>query len=456
MKKTAGIIFLILFLSLNIFVFAEEGEITVITDKPTTITYPSFNHTPFGIHRGTPFWLKVFLGNRTYFNDPQDLAATKLLVDYGKIYKGRDDYQLTVYGANSGNSEIIYNPSMYSLGIFGRYGKGDGELNRPIGIACNEYGDVYVADTGNHRISRWYNDGKKVRFIRNIGSYGENQGEFKNPRYVAIDSLGRVYVSDTGNNRVQVFDKTGGFLYMIDKFSGISNPQGIAVSDIYEKYSGYRYDYIYLIDGDYNRIQKFDFNGNLIRATRIDNVIGKQVKLTTLEQDFYGNVYVVDNKNSCVHKLTPDLFYISSFGKYGKDDYEFENPTGIAIYKHYGQIFVSDRESAQYFWVCSDAFDFKAKKAGNDEIMFEFFLTEKSFITIEVEDTAGEGSLNKKVTVCDKINLEIGHNSLSWSIPVEYKDFFKENKHYNAVLTVMSTYSSYPHIKKVIKTILFL
>ncbi|HPD19591.1 MAG TPA: hypothetical protein PLF61_08000, partial [Candidatus Goldiibacteriota bacterium] len=70
MKKTAGIIFLILFLSLNIFVFAEEGEITVITDKPTTITYPSFNHTPFGIHRGTPFWLKVFLGNRTYFNDP--------------------------------------------------------------------------------------------------------------------------------------------------------------------------------------------------------------------------------------------------------------------------------------------------------------------------------------------------------------------------------------------------
>ncbi len=454
MKKKISIIFLILFLNLNI--FAGDDEPTIIYDKPTTLTYPSFNHTPFGIHKGTPFWLKVFLGNRTYFNDPQDLAATKLLVDYGKIFKGRDDYQLTVYGVNSGNSEIIYNPSMYSLAIFGRYGKGDGELNKPIGIACNEYGDIYIADTGNHRISRWYNDGKRVRFIRNIGEYGEEPGQFKSPRYVAVDSLGRVYISDTGNNRIQVFNKTGGFLYMIDKTNGISNPQGIAVSDSYERYSGYRYDYIYLIDGNYNRIQKFDFKGNLIRAIRVDSIIKSEVRLTTLEQDFYGNVYVVDNKNSCIHKFTPELNYIASFGKHGTNDYEFENPTGIAIYKHYGQVFVSEKESAQYFWICSDAFNFKAKKNENGEIQFDFFLTEKSFISIEIEDASSEKLINKKITICDKITLEIGKNSISWAIPEEYNDFLQSNKYYNAVLTVMSTYSSYPHIKKVIKTLLFL
>ncbi len=448
MKKTV-IIILIIFFALKI--FAEEQEITVIYDKPTTLAYPSFNHTPFGIHKGTPFWLKVFLGNRTYFNDPQDLAATKLLVD-----KDRAPYQLTVYGVNSGNSEIIYNPTMYTLAIFGKYGSGDGELNKPVGITCNEYGDIYIADTGNNRISRWYNDGKKVRFIRNIGGYGERPGEFKNPRYVTVDSVGRVYVSDTGNNRVQIFDKTGGFIYMIDKTNGISNPQGIAVSDSYERYSGYRQDYIYIIDGNYNRIQKFDFKGNLIRAVRLDNGLNKEVKITTLEQDYYGNVYVVDNKNSCIHKFTPDLYYITSFGKYGTDDYEFDNPTGIAIYKQFGQIFVSERESAQYFWICSDAFNFKAKKTESDEILFNFFLTEKSFITIEVEDATSERSLSKKVTVCDKITLEIGENSISWVIPEEYRGFLQENKYYNAVLTVMSTYSSYPHIKKVVKTLLFI
>lgn len=454
MKKTIDIMFLILFLSLS--VFAKADEVTIIYDKPTTLTYPSFNHTPFGIHKGTSFWLKVFLGNRTYFNDPQDLAATKLLVDYGKIYKGRDDYQLTVYGVNSGNSEIIYNTSMYSLAIFGRYGKGEKELNKPVGIACNEYGDIYIADTGNHRISRWYNDGKKVRFIRNIGGYGEGIGEFKNPKYVALDSLGRIYVSDTGNNRVQVFDKSGGFLYMIDKTNGILNPQGICVTDTLERYSGYRYDFIYVIDDNYNRIQKFDFKGNLIKSISVDNILRKQVKLTTLEQDYYGNLYVVDNKNCCIHKFSPELYYITSFGKYGTDDYEFEHPTGIAIYKHYGQIFVSEREAAQYFWICSDALNFKARKEENDEISFEFFLTEKSFITIEIEDATVENTLGKKITICDKIMLEIGKNSISWPIPEEYKDFLQKNKYYNVILSVMSTYSSYPHIKKVIKTLLFL
>jgi len=449
MKKTICVLFIILFFYACI--FAEENEPLIIYDKPTTLTYPSFNHTPFGIHKGTPFWLKVFLGNRTYFNDPQDLAATKLLVD-----KDRAPYQLTVYGVNSGNSEVIYNPTMYTLAIFGKSGRGDGELNKPVGIACNEYGDIYIADTGNHRISRWYNDGKKVRFITNIGDYGENPGQFKNPRYVALDSLGRVYVSDTGNNRVQVFNKTGGFLYMIDKTNGVSNPQGIAVSDSYERYSGYRYDYIYLIDGNYNRIQKFDFNGNLIRAVRVDNIIKNEVKLMTLEQDFYGNVYAVDNKNSCLYKFTPELNYITSFGKYGTNDYEFDNPTGIAVYKHFGQVFVSERESAQYFWICSDAFNFKVKKNENDEIFFEFFITEKSFITIEVEDASNGNTTSKKITICDKITLEIGKNSISWAIPEEYKDFLQENKYYNAVLTVMSTYSSYPHIKKVVKTLLFL
>src|SRR5271157_2169743 len=114
MRKLLYLTTIFAFLLLNICIFADEqptpndtpdeDKPEQITDKPTTLTYPSFWHTPFGIHRGTPFWLKVFLGNRTYFNDPQDLAATKLLADYGKINEGKDDWQLTVYGINSGNS----------------------------------------------------------------------------------------------------------------------------------------------------------------------------------------------------------------------------------------------------------------------------------------------------------------------------------------------------------------
>ncbi len=426
----------------------DEDKPELIIDKPTTLVYPSFWHTPFGIHRGTPFWLKVFLGNRTYFNNPQDLAATKLIADYGKINEGKDDWQLTVYGINSGNSEIIYNPSMYSLAIFGKEGHGDGEFFHPIGIACNEYGDVYVADAGNNRIVRLYNDGKKIIFIRTIGVQGTDNGEFNNPTYVALDSMGRIYVSDTGNNRIQVFDKSGGFLYSIDKSYGISSPQGIAICDMNERYNGYNYNFIYLIDGNNSRIQKLDFKGNLSRSIRVNELLNKKVFLTTLEQDYYGNVYVVDELNSQVHKFSPELFYITSFGKYGMNDYEFENPTGIAIYKHYGQIFVSDKNSAQYFWVGSDVINFKVEKdkIENDMYKFEFFLTEKSYATIEVETE------KNIIEVCNGLQLDTGKNSIKWKIPKEYIDkYLKKGNLYVAVIKVSATYSSYPHIQKVVK-----
>jgi len=427
----------------------DEDKPEIITDKPTTLTYPSFWHTPFGIHRGTPFWLKVFLGNRTYFNDPQGLAATKLLVDYGKINEGRDDWQLTVYGVNSGNSELIYNPSMHSLAIFGKEGHDDGEFFHPIGIACNEYGDIYVADTGNNRIVRLFNDGKKIRFIRTIGTLGSDNGQFNSPTYVALDSMGRIYVSDTGNNRIQIFDKSGGFLYAIDKAKGISGPQGLTVCDKNDRYSGYNFDYIYLIDGNNTRIQKFDLNGNLSRAIRVDGLLGKKVLITAIAQDYYGNIYVVDKMNSQVHKFSPDLFYITSFGQHGVNDYEFESPTGIAIYKHYGQVFVSDKNSAQYFWIGSDIINFKVEKdkLQDDSYNFKFFLTEKSYATIEVETE------KNILEVCDKLQLEIGNNSIKWKIPPEYAGkYLKKGSTYTVTIIISATYSSFPHIEKVVKS----
>jgi DNA-binding beta-propeller fold protein YncE len=432
----------------------KEGDITTIYDKPTTLVYPSFWHTPFGIHRGTQVHLKLFLGNRTYFDDPQDLAATKLVVDYGKINKDKDDWQLTVYGCNSGRGEIIYNISMHSLGTFGSKGSRDGQLLNPKGIACNEYGDVYVVDTDNDRIARFYNSGKKVKFIRNIGGPGSEPGKFNKPSYVALDSTGKIYVTDTGNNRIQVFSKSGGYLYSIGQEKGISNPQGICVCDEGERYSGYKNSFIYIIDGNYNRVMKFDLKGNLAQAIRVNEVLGKNVKLTTLEQDYYGNVYMVDNLNSQVYKFSPDLRFITDFGSFGTKDYEFESPTGIAIYKHYGQIFVSDKESAQYFWIGSDATNFKAtpiKAPTGSKLQFDFSLTEKSFITLQVVDAGGN-----TVEVCHQIGAETGKNSIDWDIPDMYKSIIKGGNTYSIYLRIMSTYSSYPNIEKVLKTTVYI
>ncbi|MCE5300623.1 MAG: NHL repeat-containing protein [Spirochaetia bacterium] len=452
------IVFLVLALIPAVILFAEdmpkEDERTVITDRNTTLVYPSFWHTPFGIHRGTQMHLKLFLGNRTFFSNPQDLACTKLLLDYGKINKDRDDWQLTVYGVNSGQGEIIYNPSMHTLSRFGSIGSGDGQLMTPKGIACNEQGDVYVVDTGNDRIARFYNNGKRVKFIRNIGETGSEPGKFNRPSYIALDSAGRIYVTDTGNNRIQVFSKSGGYLCSIGQEKGIVNPQGICVSDKGERYSGYKEDYIFLIDGVNNRLQKIGFDGTPVASIRVNEVLGKNIFLTTLEQDYYGNLYIVDNLNSQVYKFSPDLKFIDSFGKYGDGDYQFETPTGIAIYKHYGQIFVSDKNSAQYFWIGSDARAAETlhlKNNGKDALEFNFFLTEKSFVTINVVD-----AYSNTVEVCRQVGLECGKNSIDWEIPDIYRSVLRNGSTYDVLLRIMATYSSYPHIEKVVKMKVFI
>ena len=449
-KKNAALLFSLLF-ALCMSAYADKkSEVTTIVEFPSTLVYPSYWHTPFGIHRGTPFWLKVFLGTRTNFSNPQDLAATKLLAEYGRINKGRDDWQLTVYGVNSGNGEVIYNPTMHTLALFGAKGTGFGELMNPTGIACNEYGDIYVADTGNHRISRWFNDGKQVRFIRNIGAEGASNGEFSRPTYVELDSMGRLYVSDTGNNRIQIFDKSGGLIRVLNSKNGLSDPTGIAVTDSNERYTGYKADKIFCVDAAGTRVSRFTHEGKMEKSVRIDNIVQKDVKLTTLDIDYFGNVYVVDRLNSRIYKLNSDLDFLAGYGKFGTQDYEFENPAGIAIYKHYGQVFISDRESAQYFWLGADVLNFTAKQVRPSEFQFEFMLTEKATITIEIEQPEGN------IEVCSKLCLEQGRNQVLWSVPSDFDGtLFKKGQSYPVAITAMATYSSYPHIQKLVRTMIF-
>ncbi len=59
-----------------------------------------------------------------------------------------------------------------------------------------------MADRDNHRVQVFDSNG---RFQRKWGSEGSGNGQFDRPRYVAVDGAWNVYVSDSGNHRVQVF-----------------------------------------------------------------------------------------------------------------------------------------------------------------------------------------------------------------------------------------------------------
>ena len=87
---------------------------------------------------------------------------------------------------------------------WGSEGSGDKQFYFPQGIAVDSSGNVYVADTENHRVQKFTSNGE---FVTKWGSSGNNVGEFSYEEGIAIGSDGKVYVSDTGNNRIQVFGK---------------------------------------------------------------------------------------------------------------------------------------------------------------------------------------------------------------------------------------------------------
>ncbi len=86
-----------------------------------------------------------------------------------------------------------------------------GELSAPADIAVDAAGNVYIADTGNHRVQVFTPGGT---FLRGFGQVGRGDGEFYNPQGITVHG-DRVYVADTDNSRVQAFTLGGVFVRQI-------------------------------------------------------------------------------------------------------------------------------------------------------------------------------------------------------------------------------------------------
>jgi len=61
---------------------------------------------------------------------------------------------------------------------------------------------VYVVEHTNHRIQVFTDTGGP---LGQWGTVGTGPGQFLNPIGIAVDDLGNVFVADTNNSRIQVF-----------------------------------------------------------------------------------------------------------------------------------------------------------------------------------------------------------------------------------------------------------
>jgi len=313
---------------------------------PTTLVYPPFGHC-MGIYRAGTEQLAMLLGGFVRFDDPQSLACVKL--DSWDDPGTSDDDELAVYGVNSGSGHIIYNADMYTLGLYGGTGPGADQLSSPHGIAVDPFGLVLVADTGNGRVVILKRSGSRLL------SRGTLRAEFVEPWDVALDGSGRIYVTD----------RAGGLVYLFDSISDslpetveVDSPSGIDAVGGERWFHEEDEEFVVVVAEDASSLLKLE-DGRVTGRISVSDMGGQMLNYPAI--DFWGNVWVTDSIACCIHKLTDDLEYLTSFGTPGHGDREFWYPTGITIWKRYGQVFVAEREGARYFWIGVDLVDLSVR-----------------------------------------------------------------------------------------------
>jgi hypothetical protein len=113
----------------------------------------------------------------------------------------------------------IFAPDGTFLETWGTPGSAEGEFEfyAPESGYGTAYGDVdfdadgniYVLDTGNHRVQKFDPD---RNFLLAWGSVGDGEGQFLAPPSIAVSPDGRVYVPDEKRHDVQIFDTEGTYL----------------------------------------------------------------------------------------------------------------------------------------------------------------------------------------------------------------------------------------------------
>jgi NHL repeat len=84
------------------------------------------------------------------------------------------------------------------------------QLNAPRAVAIDRAGNVFIADTLNHRVRKIAAKTGIITTVAGTGTpdYGGDGGPaasvlLKGPRGVALDSAGNLYIADTDNSRVR-------------------------------------------------------------------------------------------------------------------------------------------------------------------------------------------------------------------------------------------------------------
>lgn len=230
----------------------------------------------------------------------------------------------------------------------------------PDGVAIAPDGTIYVADTSNHRIRKITPSGSVSTFAGSSAGFIDGTGTaaaFGAPAGVALDSQGYLYVADHNNAAVRkispagivttlVGNGTSGSALGTGSQAQLSAPHKLVVDPVGN---------IFVADNSNSRVTKITPDGVMTivagGSSGFADGTGTQAKFRNplgITIDAQGNLYVAEVGNNCIRKITPAgvVTTVAGNGTAGFQDGDksialFSNPRGLAIDSQ-GNLFVAD------------------------------------------------------------------------------------------------------------------
>jgi sugar lactone lactonase YvrE len=300
------------------------------------------------------------------FNQPRGIAIDAT----GVVYVS--DYQNNRIRRVNANGTITTIAGNGNQGFSGDGGPAvNAQVNLPQNLAIDGAGNLYIADTQNHRIRKIGTDGI-ITTVAGNGTAGfggdggpATSGQLNSPAAVAVGTDGSLYIADTENYRVRKVGPTGFITTLAGNGAYQSGGDGgPAVSATLARPLDIAVDgmgTVYITQQD-ARIRKITPSGTMLPVAgngtegfsgdsglAINALIGSE---TGVDVDAAGTVYIADRNNFRIRRITSDDVITTIAGGYSGDGGPAtkaffrktiaKTPTNLAV-DVYGNVYISDR-----------------------------------------------------------------------------------------------------------------
>lgn len=322
-----------------------SGGTGIVANTPTVTTFAGTGVA--GASDGTK--------QQASFNEPTQIAMD------GNGFFYVTDKQNNAIRRISPQGEVI---TIAGNGTAGFSNKADSvTFNFPSGVAVNSGGNyIYVADQSNNAIRLITNQSSCITFAGDgfpgFVNASDTAARFYAPAAVAIDSSGNVYVADNGNNVIRKITSKGSVTTLAGSGSrGAVDGTGTAAS--FNQPQALCVDVagnVYVADQGNNKIRKITPQGVVTTLAGNGTAGLEDGKYTASEFnspagiaiDSSGNIYVGDTNNNVIRRISPTgaVETIAGTGQQGSTNATpitstFYNPQGLVV-DQYGRIFVVD------------------------------------------------------------------------------------------------------------------